>query len=462
MKSYFIYRPGFFAMFPVLSLMASAPTSMAAEPSVAAPVVPHIREPHVTELRPNDPAAERWYIKAASLPAYTTATAHEPMYNEPGLWAGDVAKTRYAQHKWPKGRVLVWANPGKGAENGWDVSYWLEDGKPATEPFDANTDLVLPDFGKLTYYVKLTDGRKYQRSAFRHLTVGSHACVIGHFSVHGNIWIKAGGSTRFSDSAVGDGNTFWRNDNLSGGWDKRGTQLVDHFFFRKLPTASTEFIGIHWSDDNWQVESGTMIVGPDTEIGMGNRTPPVIRKGATLAIMDGAYFTHRTNMDWGDDLTVEGTLQGGLPERPLTRDARLAIGWKSKGIFIDSPKGGNRVSSVGDIGLRLTKDGLIKAYIAPMSNAHLIMNCSHIDPDSREMDIQARAHGMTGDVLVPKLNTLPRVIDMVLDGNVEWTGILLDDIARHGIKIASKPDLSGTAPAFGPNNQGKPSELFTN
>ena len=459
MKSNIGNQPGFLALLPALSLMAWIPTNMAAEPKAAAPVAPHIREPHLTEFRPNDPAAERWYMKAAALPAYATATAHEPMYDKPGLWAGDVAKTRYARYNWPKGRVLVWANPGKGAENGWDVSYWLEDGKPATEPFDTNTDLVLPASGT-SYFIKLTDGRKYQPSAFRHLTVGSHACVIGHFSVHGNIWIKAGGSARYSDSAVGGGDTFWRNDNLSGGWDKRGTQLVDHFFFRKLPTASTEFIGILWSDDNWQVESGTMIVGPDSEIGMGNRTPPVIRKGATLAMMDGAYFTHRTNMDWGDDLTVEGTLQGGLPERPLTRDARLAIGWKSKGIFIDSPKGGARVSSVGDIGLRLAKDGLIKACIAPRSNAHLIINCNHIDPDFREMDIQARAHGMTGDVLVPKLNTLPRVIDMVLDGKVEWTGILLDDIAMKGIKIASKPDLSGRAPAFGPNNQGKPNDLF--
>ena len=154
----------------------------------------------------------------------------------PGLWGSDVKATLYAKQVWPKARVLVWAKPGSGAKDGWDAKHWLEDGKPAAKGIDVDSDLVLPDSGN-GYSVSLTDGRKYQPSAFRHLTIGAQACVVGHFSVKGNVWIKAGGKVMFLDSAVGGGHTFWRNDNLSNGWDARGLSLVDHFQSRSSQTA---------------------------------------------------------------------------------------------------------------------------------------------------------------------------------------------------------------------------------
>ncbi len=197
-------------------------------------------EPTTKEMRPGETL---WYVTSTKLPGYAKVSAHDPQFAMPGLWGSDVKATLYAKQVWPKARVLVWAKPGSGAKDGWEAKHWLEDGKPAAKGIDVDTDLVLPDSGN-GYSVSLTDGRKYQPSAFRHLTIGAQACVVGHFSVKGNVWIKAGGKVSYLDSAVGGGHTFWRNDNVTNGWDQRGLSLVDHFHFSKVAHSSAEFIGI--------------------------------------------------------------------------------------------------------------------------------------------------------------------------------------------------------------------------
>lgn len=414
-------------------------------------------EPNTRDIRADEKA---WFVSATASPAYAKATAHDPHFSVPGLWGDDVQATLYAKQTWPKGRVLVWAKPGTGAKDGWDAKHWLEDGKPATKGIDVDTDLVFPE-GGTRYAVNLTDGRKYQPAAFRHLTIGKLATVAGHFSMRGNLWIKPEGNVMFLDSAVGGGHTFWRNDNLTNGWGQRGLGLVDHFHFSKTADGSVEFIGIYSSDDNWQFHSGLFIVAGGSEIGMGNRTPPKIDKDATVAIMGGGYLTRRSNCDWGTDLTVEGKLLAGLPARPLTRDARLGLGWKSKGVFLGS-NGGGRMPGPKDLGMTVADSGSVVVHTSNPAKARLVIDCSRRDNDWGQIEIISRGHPLHGDPLIAKLKELPRRTDMEIRGSITWTGIHLDGIRTGGIQIATAPELSGSGkgPTFGPGIEGKPAGLF--
>jgi hypothetical protein len=397
-----------------------------------------------------------WYREAANSAAYTDATAHEPNFADPALWNDDARTSAYAKQAWPKTRVLVWAHPGVSAKDGWEAKHWLENGQPATASFDPETDLVFPDFAGKQYWVSLTNGRKYQPATFRHLTLGRSACVVGHFATRGNVWIRAGGWLQYMDSTLGAEHTFFRSDNPSG------LALVDHFYVRKAPEASVEFIGLFTSDDRWWVESGLMIVAPDSEIGMGNRTDPRIGKQGAVAIMSGTYLTRRSNIDWGNDLTVEGRFMAGLPDRPLTRDARLGLGWKSKAQFMPGSQGGGRMPGPNDMGMRIPVGGSLTVHTTDPAQARLVINCSKRDNDWSQIEIISRGKEISGEALKAKLMELPRRTDMEILGDITWRGIHFDDIRTGGIHVKAPPDLSGgKGPTFGTNNAAKPAELFT-
>ncbi len=414
-------------------------------------------EPISEAFREGEPTS--WYVAAASAPGYAAATAHQPQFADKVVWNDDARLSDYAKQAWPTTRVLTWANPGTAAKDGWEAKHWLENGKPATKGIDPDSDLILPD-AKGEYLVSLTDGRKYQPAAFRHLTIGTHAMVAGHFATRGNVWIKAGGGLMNMDQSLGEGHTFLRDDNLNGGWGRRGRTLVDHFFVRKAVGSSVEFIGIFRSEDNWQCESGMLVVAPQSEIGMGNRTPPIIRKGAAIAIMSGGYVARRSNCDWGTDLTIEGSLLAGLPGRPLTSDARLGLGWKTKGQFLTGNRGG-RYPGPDNLGMVVAEGASITVTTADPAKARLLINCSKRDNDSGQIEIISRGQKLNGEALVAEMNKLPRMTDMLINGKVTWSGIRFDDILKGGITVKTLPDLAG-GPTFGPGNASvKPSDLFT-
>jgi len=415
-------------------------------------------EPTIEQVRKDEPAT--WYTEAAAATTYANATARDPLFADTKVWSDDARKAAYAKQNWPKARGMVWAKPGVSAKDGWDVSHWLEDGKPAVKPFDENTDLILPASPKGGYDVSLTDGRKYQPARFRHLTIERGAHVVGHFAVSWNVWIKSGGSVSYLDSVLGTGHTFLRNDNLIDRQQRRSLSLVDHFFVRKAPGSSVKFVGLFRSEDNWQVESGMMVLAPQSEIGLGNRTPTVIGKDAAIAILSDAYLSRRTNCDWSTDLTVKGKLLGGLPERPLTSDARLGIGWKSKGSVLGT-KGGGRNAGPNDYGMIVNEGGSITVTTSNPAKARLVINCSKRDDDWGQIEIISRDHPLHGDPAIAKLKELPRLTDMIIKGDVTWKGILLDDFKAGGIQVETLPDLNGNGPAFGTGNADKPQALFT-
>lgn len=392
---------------------------------------------------------------ATPQPAVATACAHDPFYADRTLWPEDVAKSDHFKQKWPKARVLVWANPGEGAKDGWEAKHWLEDGKPAAQAVDGNTDIVFPEWPGNPYSVSITTGRKYQPAGFRNMTVGKGVTIIGHFSAAGNVWIKAGAGVQYMDSMVGGNNTFVRNDN------KSDLRLVDHFFINKVPGSSVEMIGTFSSDDNWRVNSGTLIVAAGSTINAGNRSDPTVTEKGTLVLLSGSTFTRRSNCDWGDDLVLYGRLLAGLPDRPLTSDAFLSLGWKSKGVFFDRKETGGRLPGPGDFGMEVAKEAKIVVTSSDISKARLVINCSKRDNDWGQIEIISRNHPLHGEPMIAKLKELPRVTDMLIKGSVTWEGIYLNDVKAGGLNVTEIPDLAGKdAPTFGPDNKATASELF--
>ena len=383
--------------------------------------------------------------------AYKQATAHDPRYDDAALWPGEAKKAAYARETWPKGRLLIWAKPGQSGRDGSDPAGWLENGQPATKTYDENTDLLLPAAEK-RYWVTI-QGRKYQAAPCRHVTIGKNAGLVWQHSARGNTWIKQGGTLQYLDSFVGDQHTFCRNDNAEK------LDLVDHLYIKKTSGASVEFIGSFITDDELSILSGSMILGPGSEFGAGDRSDVTVRPEAQLVLLSGSYFHRRSSCDWGRDIVVSGKLLAGTPERPLTKDCRIGLGCKSKGVFQGTKRDG-RMPGPDDCGLFVAPGGSLSVSSAAPKEARLILNCHRLKYDAAQVRILGDKTGL-GAELLGKLETLPPKIDMVFLGKVELDGVLFDDVLKGGIML---PDLTIRSRwknvFFGDKNEGKPDELF--
>jgi len=276
------------------------------------------------------------------------ATAHDPQFEKKKLWGDLSSKEYFLDQQWPAGRLYVWAHPGETANlhrgrrrsprDPTDPNNWLVDGTPAKELiFDENTDLLLP--GCDTPYevgFRTTDIRE----TFRHVTIERGAGFIGGGDgrgrvISGNVWIKRGGMmyAQGATSFIGSHHTFFRNDNpiMSEEAQRRdGRRCSQYFTFNKEAGASVEFLGCVTVSDEFRVYSGTVIVGRDSLLRPGRHASPRIYRDGTLALLDGAFFGKWCN-DFGiPDMTVDGgTILGGLPERPLTRNCTFGLSLKN-------------------------------------------------------------------------------------------------------------------------------------
>ena len=216
-------------------------------------------------------------------PVSAYPTAHDPHYADRNAWSAEVMMSYHAQVKWPKGRQWTWATPGDSmgeAGNPLAPDHWLEDGKPATTPFDENTDLDFPDADK-QYFIEIK-GEKNPVTWRRHLTIGKNAQVRWQHGAKGNTWIKAGGRLGVLSWIGGDQHAFLRNDNKESWW------MVDHLFCLKDPKASIEIIGPFSVDDSYHFTSGMTILGVDSSITPQARSNLNIQPEASLALLSGA------------------------------------------------------------------------------------------------------------------------------------------------------------------------------
>jgi hypothetical protein len=340
---------------------------------------------------PDGPTVKRFappkiiWSDTAKAPGYDAATAMDPQYANKVLWPQLVGKEAYVGETWPKTRVLTWAKPGvNGSKDGntrdqsisvIDPANWLEDGKPATELWDEDTDLVIPAADH-PYTVNTQDCGK--RQEHRHITIGRNATLWGGGDgvgrqISGNIWVKSGGhmGTQGATSLVGGKHTFFRND-----VEPKQDSCCSQYFAFNREKASLEMLGRICTSDEFMMNSGTIIIGPDTIVQAGRCCTPYIDKGAAMVLMDNAYFGCWANTWCTPDLTVKGgTLQAGLPERPLTRSAVVGLSFKNHreakkvpegqlGIWFDCA----RVSS-----LLLQEGSVVRSYAAPNSHASLVL-----------------------------------------------------------------------------------------
>jgi hypothetical protein len=333
------------------------------------------------------PGGVAWWAKAAAAPAYTKASAGEPMFDDKALWPQLTGKEKYTAQKWPKARVLTWANPGQSGRyhprrmglDPCDAKNWLEDGKPCQKfVLDENTDLVFPA-SDTPYSVGFRSSPL--KEVCRHLTIEKGAEFVGGGdgagrTIYGNVWVKKGGiiGAQGSTSFVGDAHTFFRNDNYDAGCSQ-------YFSFNKTQADITmEFLGYAGTADEWKLTRGVVIIGPDSVMQPGRAATPFIRPEGTLVLLDGAYWGKSCNEFASSlDLVVTGgTVQAGLSDRPLTRDATLALSFRNWA-NLDFSKWPNDRLKVRNVSATFAGGASLKVLPAAGAKAHLVITRYDID-----------------------------------------------------------------------------------
>jgi hypothetical protein len=345
-------------------------------------------------LKAEKPDAERspapWWQKATAAKSYAAATAWQPRFDDKALWPQLTGKEKFLKEQWPKGRMYIWAHPGE--DGFWhprrskidptDPASWIDaaTGKPATKLIlDEHTDLLFPASDE---HYRVGFRSTNIRERLRHLTVQPGAAFVGGGdgagrTIHGNVWVKKGGAiyAQGCTAFVGDKHTFVRNDNING----QGSQ---YFNFKKPKGVSVEFLGHITTSDEWQHYGGTVIVSPDSVMQPGRAATPRISAGATLVLLDGAYWGKWCNEWQGPvDLDVRGgTIQAGLPERPLTRDATLAFSIRNwAGLEFKAWSEQGKDHGIRKVSAVFREGTAVRVIAAPGSEAALVITRYELD-----------------------------------------------------------------------------------
>jgi hypothetical protein len=384
------------------------------------------------------------------------ASPNEGVPWEPrSAWDGRGPAPAYVAQSWPAGRRLVWAKPGKRGDLSVAAN-WLENSKPAETPPDRNTDIVLPASGE-RYVVNAP------RKDVRHVLVERNAQLSGAHrgdtKVWGNVWIKDGGWMLYL-SPIGDRHTFFRIDNadlpsIKNGLKFRGpkskggkpsrSQLSHKAQICKYGEASVEFMGNFGVSDEIMVQHGRMIInGTLYWSGATGKGALEIYDGATVELQSGARiapFTPRNNKAiYNIDVYRNGTLQAGSPQRPLTRDAVIALGFAEN----DKP---------GRTGLYSALGSTIRVYSRDPRRARLVFTGTCAYPEHVLGSRDKQPDGVTAR---GKLGTA-----MQLAGDVILNGAHFDYVSARGIAVADHIDTkSWRYVTFGKHNAGPPKELL--
>jgi len=393
-------------------------------------------------------------LVASAVEGAAVPSAHAPQYDSRDRWSADTSKSYHAQQVWPKGRLLVWANPGQSANQDskpLDPKWWLEDGVPATKPMDAETDLEFPAApDKKRYFVSLPGG-KSPITWRRHLTVGENVVVTWLHGATGNTWVKPGGKLGLLGWIGGDKHAFLRNDNPESWW------VVDHLYCQKDPQASIELLGPWSVDDSYHFGSGMTILGVDSVITPQARSNLNVSEKAALVLLSGATYRKQGNQTFAADLVVRGRLMAGLPERPLTRDCTLGLSWKAKRRFLGGKADTYRCERIDDVALIVMPGASLTVHSADPTKARLVLTWNGL-PVSNEVK-----KGPGGPENFAKLSNLKEThLEIMLLGSTAIDGLHLDWMQKGGVIVA---DPTAAAQwkhvTWGGNNQGRPDESIT-
>ena len=394
-----------------------------------------------------------------------SATAKKP--GAQAKAAGAVSVPAYAKETWaPPKRLLIWAKPGEGGDFSKTES-WLVYGEAPTGKawWDDQTDVLVPSAPGNQYkllpgdHPELPEGRLSY--TVRHIMVERHGFIqASGCTVFGNEWVHLGAKTniRFAHAWHGSRNTYARFDFLPV--QPLGTDSGDITFERALDrakdkqrwktvmaidigqylsvtkdaNASVELLGTFSSRDKFDAFKGMTILGPDCNFSNDTRNGMNVSPDATLVLLDGAMWGKRVDWTRGTSIKVDGKLQAGLPDRPLTRDATILVSTSDYGGHMKE----NNPPPLDGGGLVLSPKGSLRVFSSDPAAARLVFRCSLGDRDSSMQLINVDLLG-----------------DAVLDG------VVFMDLWKGGLRLGDlKKKESWKHVSFVDCQSPKPEELY--
>jgi hypothetical protein len=300
---------------------------------------------------------------------------------------------------------------------------WLENGKPATTPCDADTDFEFPDAPKGQRYDVDVGGNKSKITWRRHLTVGTGVSVSWLHGARGNTWVKKGGHLGVLSWIGGDKQIFLRIDNPTSTW------MVDHLYCQMEPTGSVEIIGPLSMDDSYHFAGGTTILAEGSSLTPQSRSTLNVTEKASLVMLSGSRYNKQGNQNFGCDLIVRGSFSAGLPERPLTSDCTLGLSWKAKRRFLNGDAETYRAERKDDVALLVMPEATFSIYSANPAKARLVMSWNGM-----EASAESAKGGDADKQNYLKLKTVKETfIEMYLLGKLNINGLHMDWINTGGI-----------------------------
>jgi len=270
----------------------------------------------------------------------------------------------FLKEKWPQTRVLVWAKPGASgpalSSGSWTAYASTADylagkeGRPAADPPDKNTDIILPDAPDGKPYVagyvvesfRRKGGLDHPQLICRHVTIGKGAGLDGAsrtsrgaasygrgfewdtaMAIYGNVTVKDGGYIYGPRFFLGDKHTFFTMGKSPEPLDRSWT-------IRKKMNASVTLLNERYDlADGVAIESGRLTLhsncrlrfgaGYDARIAVKKlRTAGGFRRDVYVYVHKDAALELRAGSRIGRivppenpvaDLRIEGLLQIGRP-----------------------------------------------------------------------------------------------------------------------------------------------------
>ncbi|EMI42622.1 chitobiase/beta-hexosaminidase C-terminal domain-containing protein [Rhodopirellula sp. SWK7] len=368
--------------------------------------------------------------------------------------------TAHETETWSPGRTLTWAEPGQSGEIG-EASNWIENGAPATQAPDRDCDIVLPAADE-KYTV--TGGRNHQ---VRHVTIEKNARLKGghrnEVEIWGNVDVRPEGMIRYV-SVVGGKHTYFRVEGSEFPTPENGqafqhpsrrlpeeqlsrAQVSHKFQVCKYGTASVEFYGNLGVSDEVMLQHGKMIVSGDFRFsGVTNKGALEIYDGGILEIQTGGrvgpFMPENNKNVYNINVYRNGVIQAGSPERPLTGDAYLLLGF------------GNN-ETLGHTGLYTAVGSMMRVYSSDPTQARLVVSATASVADFRDGlgelvgNPDVMASGKDG-------------IAMQFGGDVQLDGVHFDYVSEGGIATADVNTQKGWKHVtFGTHNAGPEDSLFS-
>lgn len=415
---------------------------------------------------------------------YAEASATVPHFDDRIMWPFLTGKEAFREETTDSGRVVEWAYPGVNGDaegrNPFDPANWLLNGSQADKVvsdieqlFSETTDVVFPA-SDTRYSVNIRDeshgSKELRNQVFRNITVGENAYFrsggdgIG-CRIYGNVWVKrdAGFDGQGVSTLLGAGNTFFRNDN---GWGSPGGNIYQFILVEKASSASVEFFGDMAVRRWFSVRSGTAIIGAKSRLRFAFGE---IERNGTLVLMDTSVFSCWFNKFTESDIHVAGSVSGGLPERPLAKDAWFAVSFKNHERRNYGGRGkpmgkGGAIPMVRVPSMVIEPTARFESHVAPGSDARLVITSTATDSGSFRpaADSELEKHLLRSNPDHAKFyawyDGLPHGITVFVPAGAVFKGVRFDHLAKGGLLTTLQP-VSGVE--FGEENAASGKDLFS-